>query len=97
MFGYTELQPAAVPVQAPAVVYVPHLHAHGSDTFEYSATDCPGNHFRTSSPTSVAIHIRPVNDPPLPRDLSYDTAVDLPTQITLSAFDPVTNLATNPT
>lgn len=57
VFGATKLQAAALPDGVSAVVYVPDAEAFGADSFEYRATDCPGDLFRFSADGVVSFDI----------------------------------------
>lgn len=46
------------------VVYVPNANANGVDSFEYEASDCTGDLFRSSLPAVVSFTINPINDVP---------------------------------
>lgn len=59
--------------------YSPAANYSGTDSFTYRANDGEAN----SSPATVALTIRAVNDPPVARDDSYTTAEDTP--LTVSA------------
>ena len=50
--------------QSVHILYVPHENAHGRDSFEYQANDCPGDIFRSSESGVVSFEIAPVNDAP---------------------------------
>ena len=65
MHGARDLQAAALPAGMRHVVYVPERHAYGTDTFEYRASDCPGNLFRYSNKAIVSFDIAAVNDAPV--------------------------------
>ena len=64
MAGTTELQPAALESGTEALWYFPDVDVHGADSFEYRATDCPGDRLRSSLPATVSVQVAPVNDPP---------------------------------
>merc|ERR1711871_984139 len=53
VFGAPSLQPAALPTNTTAVVYVPDTNANGADTFEYPASDCPGRLLRYSASAKI--------------------------------------------
>ena len=73
--GTTELQPAALESGTEAIWYFPSMDAHGADSFEYRATDCPGNRLRSSVPATVSVQVAPVNDQPrVPADLRFPSA-----------------------
>ena len=51
--------------QSVRVLYEPFPDAHGRDSFEYQANDCPGDIFRSSEKSGVvSFDIAPVNDAP---------------------------------
>ena len=47
--GSQQIQTAALPYGMRHLIYVPHKHASGTDSFQYAATDCPGDLFRSRS------------------------------------------------
>lgn len=61
----TEGSNAKTVTQSVSLVYVPHPNAYGTDNFEYKASDCPGDIFRSSAPATVSFAISPVNDVPM--------------------------------
>ena len=51
--------------QSVRVLYEPFPDAHGRDSFEYQANDCPGDIFRSSEKSGVvSFDIAPVNGAP---------------------------------
>jgi hypothetical protein len=64
VFGSRSISPSALRTANRAVIYVPNEHAEGTDSFEYQASDCPGDLFRSSGTSTIAFDIAPVNDLP---------------------------------
>ena len=67
-------------------VYVPHEHANGDDFFEYEASDCAGNIFRTSEKGTVSFSIAPINDAPVPVTRAFNLTVGTQRWIPVSEF-----------
>jgi uncharacterized repeat protein (TIGR01451 family) len=53
--------------------YTPHTNFHGTDSFTYSAADGAAE----SSPATVTVIVRPINDTPVAEDDSYVTDEDM--------------------
>ena len=85
--GATELQAAALKSRTNRVVYVPDANANGIDSFTYTATDCPGDLFRTSDAATVTMNISAVNDQPVTTSFTAAVPVDKETNVTLLVSD----------
>ena len=65
VFGSRTLAPAALRTSnTTEVVYVPNANAEGTDSFDYRASDCPGDLIRQSTTGTITFNIAPVNDLP---------------------------------
>ncbi len=64
--------------------YMPNPGYNGSDSFTYQASDGE----LVSTPATVTITVKPVNDPPVAANLSLTTVVDMPVSATLPGVDP---------
>ena len=68
------------------VVYVPHKHASGQDSFEYQVTDCRGAAFRVGEPGVVSFEITPVNDAPIIASSTLNASLDTREYFSLMAL-----------
>jgi PKD repeat protein len=68
---------------APALTYTPAADYHGPDALTFTARDAQAD----SSPATVDIVVRPVNDAPVAADQSIGTDEDTAVAVTLTATD----------
>jgi hypothetical protein len=64
VFGATSIQTGALPTGATHVIYVPEANSFGTDSFDFMATDCPGDDYRSSTDATISLFTAAVNDPP---------------------------------
>ncbi len=67
----------------PNLMYHPHPHLHGTDSFQFLASDGTLD----SAPATIEITVVPVNDVPVAQAQSVTTAEDASVTITLTATD----------
>ena len=67
----------------PNLIYAPDLNYHGSDTFTFKANDASSD----SPSASVALVVRPLNDPPVGVVKVIATHEDIATNVVLAATD----------
>ena len=73
LFGSATLQEGVLEYPHHSVYYEPEANFHGTDTFEFTAYDCPFDRFRASDPGVVRMTVTGVNDKPV----SIESEVDV--------------------
>lgn len=87
LVGARELQPASLYSGELRVRYVPHAHAHGTDSFAVVASDCPGDAFSESSEKHVAVRIDERNDAPTAESVVIDGVISEEMETALVVYD----------